>query len=174
MDLRKYLQKHRDYRKLNEILLQVVSGLQELHSLGYVHRDLKPENIVVSIDRPIKVALIDFDRALPKTMTCHTGCRGTPGYQPDNALWYDGCQTWDKYALACIVLECDMEKDEYIRAKDERVAKTLIKKHVENKGTCEHIFALSDRMILRYDSGNEPSYDEIAGMIKKMKFRLHK
>lgn len=107
-------------------------------------------------------------------MTCHTGIRGTPGYQPDNALWYDGCQTWDKYALACIVIECDMEKDEYMRVKDERGGKALIKKHVENKATCEHIFDLADRLLLRHDSANEPSYDEIAEMIKRMKFRQYK
>ena len=53
MDLRKYLQKHRDYRKLNEILLQVVAGLKELKRLGFVHRDLKPENIVLNLNRPL-------------------------------------------------------------------------------------------------------------------------
>jgi serine/threonine protein kinase len=80
MDLRTYLKKHRDYRKLNDILLQVVAGLQELHDLGFVHRDLKPDNIVLNLDKPIKVALIDFDRSLPRSNTSHTGTRGTPGY----------------------------------------------------------------------------------------------
>jgi len=80
MDLRTYLRKHRDYRKLNEILLQVVAGLKELHALGFMHRDLKPENIVLDNERPIKVALVDFDRTLPTTNTCHNGARGTPGY----------------------------------------------------------------------------------------------
>jgi serine/threonine protein kinase len=80
MDLRSYLTKHRDYRKLNEILLQVVAGLKELHGLGFVHRDLKPENIVLDNGHPIKVALIDFDRSLPITCTSKTGTRGTPGY----------------------------------------------------------------------------------------------
>ena len=131
MDLRTYLRKHRDYRKLNEILLQVVSGLKELYDLGFVHRDLKPDNIVLSLDRPIRVALIDFDRSLPKTMKCHTGERGTPGYQPDHRLWQDGSILWDMYALACIVVECDMPKDQYQRVKDERAGKSLIKKHVE-------------------------------------------
>jgi len=41
MDLRKYLKKHRDHRKLNDILLQVIAGLKELHDLGFVQRDLK-------------------------------------------------------------------------------------------------------------------------------------
>ena len=80
MDLREYLRKHRDFRKLNEILLKVATGLQELHSLGFVHRDLKPDNIVLNNDRPIWLALIDFDRALPILNTCSTGIRGTPGY----------------------------------------------------------------------------------------------
>ncbi len=31
VDLRTYLRKHRDYRKLNEILIQVVAGIKELH-----------------------------------------------------------------------------------------------------------------------------------------------
>ena len=113
VDLRTYLKKHRDYRKLNEILLHVVAGLKELHDLGFVHRDLKPENIVLNLDKPLKVALIDFDRALPRTNTCHTGTRGTPGYQPDNAKWMDGDVLWDLYALVCIILECDMATDTY-------------------------------------------------------------
>ena len=50
MDLRTYLaSKNRDYRKLNDILLKIVAGLQELHGLGYVHRDLKPDNIVLNL-----------------------------------------------------------------------------------------------------------------------------
>jgi len=80
MDLRKYLNKHRDYRELQRILLQVLDGLKELHSLGFVHRDLKPENIVLNLGKPTKVALIDFDRALPTTANTKTGIRGTPGY----------------------------------------------------------------------------------------------
>ena len=86
MDLRTYLKKHRDHRQLDRILLQVVEGLKELHGLGFVHRDLKPENIVLNLDRPILVALIDFDRALPRTNTTHTGPRGTPGYYPEKSL----------------------------------------------------------------------------------------
>ena len=111
MDLRIYLRKHRDHRKLNEILLQVVAGLKELHELGYVHRDLKPENIVLSLDRPIRVALIDFDRSLPITNTSHTGTRGTPTYQPEKYQWHDGSVRWDLYSFACIAVECDMERE---------------------------------------------------------------
>ena len=84
-----------------------------------MHRDLKPDNIVLTLDRPIKVALIDFERSLPKTHLCHTGIRGTPTYEPEKAGWHDGSYLWDYYALACIVVECDMEKDAYFRKKNE-------------------------------------------------------
>lgn len=152
MDLRMYLRKHRDSRKLNEILLQVVAGLKQLHALGYVHRDLKPENIVLNNDRPIKVALIDFDRSLPRTNTCKTGVRGTPGYQPENALWFDGDVLWDLYSLACIIVECDMDGELYYKVKEERAAKGIIKKHTEEKTTCKHIAEVAEMMVLNYKS----------------------
>ena len=56
----------------------------------------------------------------PITSTCKTGTRGTPGYQPDNAQWFDGDVMLDIYSLVCIIAECDMEKDLYKKAKDER------------------------------------------------------
>lgn len=130
MDLRTYLRKHRDYRKLNDILLQVVAGLKELHGLGFVHRDLKPENIVLNNERPPKVALIDFDRALPMSNTCHTGSRGTPGYQPDHERWMDGYRMWDIYSLVCIVAECDMEKDQFLKVGRENEIKSVLRKHI--------------------------------------------
>ena len=166
MDLRMYLRKYRDYRKLPEILLQVVAGLKELRRLGYVHRDLKPENIVLNVGRPIQVALIDFDRALPASNTCKTGTRGTPGYQPDNSTWFDGSVMWDMYALACIVVECDLPEGEYMKVKDARVGNTVIKRHVEQRDTCKHIFEFVDRIILSYKGIDEPTYKELEKMIK--------
>ena len=80
----------------------MVKGLEELHELGFVHRDLKPENIVLNLTRPIKVAIIDFDRTLPRTNTSRTGTRGTPGYEPKNFIFADGDINWDLYSLIAI------------------------------------------------------------------------
>ena len=62
MTLREYLYYNRNPAKLNEILLDMIEGVRELHDMGYVHRDLKPENVMVSL-APIRVAVIDFNRA---------------------------------------------------------------------------------------------------------------
>jgi serine/threonine protein kinase len=61
-DYRKYLENHRDASEIGKMLQDVVSGIKELHAMGYVHRDLKPENILVNMD-PVKAIVIDFNRA---------------------------------------------------------------------------------------------------------------
>jgi len=47
---------------LNEIFAKVISGVKEIHHLGFVHRDLKPDNVVLNLD-PLEVRVIDFDRS---------------------------------------------------------------------------------------------------------------
>ena len=78
---------------------------------------------------------------------------------------------WDKYALGCIVAEHDLEKDAYLKVKDSRVAHGVIKKHVESKETCKFIFEFLDKVVLRHDVNEEPSYEELEELIKKMKFK---
>jgi serine/threonine protein kinase len=174
MDLRKYLKKHRDHRKLNDILLQVVAGLKELHGMGYVHRDLKPDNIVLNINRPINVVLIDFDRALPVTNKSHSGIRGTPGYQPDKDLFAAGAVEWDIYSLVCIIVECDMEGETYKRVSEERAGKSLIKKHCETKGTCKILADLAHSVLLNENGFFLPSLEEVEESVKKIVFKKHK
>ena len=72
----------------------MVAGLHELHKLGFVHRDVKPEKIVLYDIRPIRVALIDFDRSLPRTNKSPSGTRGTPVYEPEGARYEGGSIEW--------------------------------------------------------------------------------
>ena len=81
MDLREYLEKHRDVRYLTKIFTQVIEGLAELHNLGYVHRDLKPDNVVLTL-RPLNCAIIDFERSCFRTQSTTNSIRGTAGYFP--------------------------------------------------------------------------------------------
>jgi serine/threonine protein kinase len=46
---------------IRAIFFQVVSGLKELHSLGFIHKDLKPDNIMYNMtDSGLQIRLIDF------------------------------------------------------------------------------------------------------------------
>jgi len=61
---------------------------------------------------------MNFDRSLPRTNTSHNGPRGTPGYQPDGAHYYDGDVSSDIYSLVAVIMECDMGLNEYVKIKD--------------------------------------------------------
>ena len=65
MTLREYLDNYRDPKQIREIFVNVLNGVNELHTLGYVHRDLKPDNVVLNRE-PLEVAVIDFNRAISR------------------------------------------------------------------------------------------------------------
>ena len=138
MDYRKYLRTERDPRKLGTILLCVANGLKELHELGYVHRDLKPENIVLNL-KPTRARIIDFNRACLATQTSVGHVRGTPGYQPYILNLRDGSFTWDVWALGAIILESDMEKDEYFVVNQERGSIAKATAHLDKPEVCRHL-----------------------------------
>ena len=110
MDFRDYLRHHRDPLVIPLILQQVVQGLIQLHSLGYIHRDLKPENILLNLD-PLEVRITDFTTSTPTTQKYTGSIKGSPGYMLNQVLWRDGIPSWDLYSLGVIILESVMPKD---------------------------------------------------------------
>ena len=160
MDLRTYLRKYRDFRQLNRILGMVAEGMKELHSIGYVHRDLKPENIVLNL-KPLDVKIIDFNRAIPMSVTTKGHVRGTEGYFPENENIRDGSTKWDIWALAVIILEADMEIDEYFSVKDERSSKRKVFEHFNREQTCKHLKVLLRRTLLVPKIEEMMSYDDL-------------
>jgi serine/threonine protein kinase len=51
-------------KRIFNIIFQITQGLNYLHKNNYVHCDLKTENVVVFRNKPFRIALIDFSRAL--------------------------------------------------------------------------------------------------------------
>jgi len=72
-----------------ELIRDITSAIEYLHSIGIVHRDLKPENLIYlnqRPDSPIKITdfgLAKYRSGKPEAMT--TAC-GTPGYVAPEVL----------------------------------------------------------------------------------------
>lgn len=92
---------------MNEIILRIIDGVEELHNLGFVHRDLKPDNVMMNLN-PLEVRVIDFDRCYLDTTMSFVCVRGTPLYFPEDVEWRNGSKKWDVWAIAAIILEADM------------------------------------------------------------------
>jgi len=165
MSFRDYLEDERDFRYLSKMLLMVIEGLRELHGLGYVHRDLKPENIVVNL-KPLHVALIDFDRTLPRSTDSKGSVLGTPGYMPNNGELRDGSTRWDVWALAAIILEADMEPGAYRTASNERGSLLRAEGHIKEPETSGHLRRLLNHTMLRSKEDHMDGLDFIAGELK--------
>jgi eukaryotic-like serine/threonine-protein kinase len=110
--------------------VNILNGVSELHTLGYVHRDLKPDNVVLNRD-PLEVAVIDFNRAISRTTATIGHVRGTPGYFPLREGWRNGSTKWDIWALSAMILEADMDKREYYRCHSELETKNKARKHMQ-------------------------------------------
>jgi serine/threonine protein kinase len=74
-------------RVFHDVIIQVITALEELHHLGVIHSDIKPENI--GIDSNDQVCLIDFDlsshrsrrtRRIQGSKNPQNISRGTPFY----------------------------------------------------------------------------------------------
>ena len=83
-----------------------------MHELGFVHRDLKPENIMINFE-PVRATVIDFNRVVRRENIEEASVQGTPGYFPERQTWLNGSVQWDIWSIVAIILECDMEPEEY-------------------------------------------------------------
>lgn len=170
MNYRKYLREKRDPRSLGRILIQVAKGIKELHYMGYVHRDLKPDNIVLDT-KPIRVRIIDFNRCVSRLEATDGSVVGTPGYFPNARELRNGSTLWDIWSLGAIILESDMEKDEYMVINSERGGLGKAAKHLEMKGVCRHLKAIVRGTLLCGRLSDMLKLDDIIQLLDQVSFR---
>jgi len=160
MNLRDFLSSKREARLLNRILLLACEGMKQLHTLGYVHRDIKPDNIVINL-KPLEVRLIDFNRSILRTVDTRGHIRGTEGYFPETGSLRDGSTKWDVYAMAAVILECDLDKDAYYGVRSVKEARYVIAKYLEEPGVCKHMKHMIKRTILVGNMNDIMEVDEL-------------
>lgn len=84
------------------IMLQLLQGVEYLHSLGIAHRDLKPENILLKSATEDIIKLSDFglSRIMGSSSNMKTMC-GTPQYVAPEVLTEGGSAAKKGYGVAC-------------------------------------------------------------------------
>ncbi|NXB45881.1 E2AK2 kinase, partial [Leucopsar rothschildi] len=83
--------------------LQIVKGVQYIHSKDLIHRDLKPQNIFISRDDKIKIG--DFGLVTSVTFETLTENRGTKSYMAPEQFGDRYGKEVDIYALGLIWFE---------------------------------------------------------------------
>ncbi len=85
-DLSVYLRKHQDTNELlaEELIMnwfiQLVQGLNYLHSHKIIHRDVKPQNIFINDQGVLKLADFGISKAMEHTQDRAATLVGTPYY----------------------------------------------------------------------------------------------
>ena len=97
-----------DIDRLDDLLLQLVQGIEALHQAGKLHRDIKPSNVLVTPDG--RAIVLDFGLALPVERALDPAQRGilagTPAYMPpEQAVGHGVSPKSDWYALGVMLFE---------------------------------------------------------------------
>ncbi len=100
-------QKELSLPSVKEYLLQICSGLEEVHSKGIVHRDLKTANVMLGSDGNVRIMDFGLSKSpLVTTMTSLGTVLGTLGYvAPEQVTSLDVDRRTDIFSLGVIMYE---------------------------------------------------------------------
>lgn len=85
--------------------VEILLGLEYIHSMGIAYRDLKPENVLIDIDGHIKLADFGLSKHIQSNAFTNSFC-GSPEYMSPEMLTGEGHNMGvDYYSLGAILFE---------------------------------------------------------------------
>lgn len=96
-----------DENQASEIMSQLLSGVNYLHSKGILHRDLKPENILLEEKPSLSLKIIDFDTAAFFGPELYKDIQGTALYMAPEVVkgkYNEKCDLWSCGMILYILL----------------------------------------------------------------------
>ena len=107
VELKKFMQKEKSLtlKKINNILQQVLRGLDYAHQNNIVHRDIKPANIIILNSGAVKIADFGIARMDTSDVTQMGDILGTPFYMsPEQGRGSDELNQRSDIFSLCVVL----------------------------------------------------------------------
>lgn len=109
MDLKEYIQENHPipYKKVIDIMSQILSGIAYAHSNGVIHRDIKPHNILIDDDGTVKITDFGIAVALSQNSITQTNSLlGSVQYiSPEQARGNLVTTQSDIYSLGIVLYE---------------------------------------------------------------------
>lgn len=116
-----------------EIMSQIFSGVNYLHSKGVVHRDIKPENVLLENKESLLLKIIDFDTASFFKKWFYDEMLGTPVYMAPEMVkgkYNEKCDLWSCGIIMHILLVGGLPFD----GTDEEIFKFLKNVNIKIEG----------------------------------------
>jgi len=118
-----------DHEKLTKIALDIIDGLEYVHSQHVIHRDIKPQNILMcgpKDDMIPKIADFGVSKVIETVMKTHTAMAGSLIYMaPEVRLMLQYSFTADIFSLAMMLFE--MFNNQLITESSEEVKRFMLK-----------------------------------------------
>lgn len=105
-----YMKHSRDHEYDRGLVKQIIYGLRELHTLGYVHNRLSFDNIVFD-EVPLRTKLINFEDSRDTKSKALIEYDGTLLFYPVSGVFKAGDVNVDLYALVSIIITLYLSRD---------------------------------------------------------------